>query len=439
MMLVGASAFLEGLARFVSIDFAGQGGHGDAAVDFRAASLFWRDISPYEPEGLRLIGLLRVGFGHPPTTPFWFLPLADLPYVTMAQIVAWLGLAMTLAQIAIGVVVLRFPLPFATTLLAFGLVTASEPVLEHARVVQLSAWIAFAYALAWCWLRQRRDFSAGLVLGCACSLKLFPGLVVLYLVWTGRWRAALGAAASFSVISCVMTSRWGFHAWLAFFQQQGDIAERWLGHIRNASLHGIVRRSLSPLCGQATISESALKWTTTLAGLCVLGAAIWLLSRARRRKPDVATFDFSFALVCALSAFLNPWVWEHYSVILFLPVLIATRALVEGTRGDWQRWQLGALTFGGVIRRVTILAGGSAFLLAFVGSQTHEYLSTTRTWTTYCSGVGSAEVRSWLLRQMQYLVAATWAPWLLVLLVLGLLLALQHPTHSLTEETPRPH
>src|SRR5688500_17425753 len=46
----------------------------DALADWKGARLFVLGQSPYTAEGLAAIG--QSSMGHPPTTPFWYLPLA---------------------------------------------------------------------------------------------------------------------------------------------------------------------------------------------------------------------------------------------------------------------------------------------------------------------------------------------------------------------------
>src|SRR5262245_40601470 len=74
LLSAGAQWLLRAVYQFVITDWTAAW-HYDAGVDWSAAQLFWRGISPYSPEGLALVDV--AAFGHPPTTPFWFLPLAQ--------------------------------------------------------------------------------------------------------------------------------------------------------------------------------------------------------------------------------------------------------------------------------------------------------------------------------------------------------------------------
>jgi alpha-1,2-mannosyltransferase len=252
-------------------------------VDWKAANLFWRGISPYSPEGLEYVGV--TDFGHPPTTPFWVLPLADLDHTQFAAFIGTLNLGMALALVAIVVYALGFPMPALVTALVFGVVESRPTALEHFRVIQISVWIAFAYALAWRWLRTGQDVKAGLALGCACTLKLFPALMVVFLLLERRWRAVATMGGAFLAVAAIMTWRWGLGAWTSFFEQQGPIAARALLDWRNASIHGVIRRAFNDVCLRGSIHDFAPTLVIWLVAVASLGAAVWLWRRAHQHQP----------------------------------------------------------------------------------------------------------------------------------------------------------
>jgi hypothetical protein len=152
----------------------------DGFFDLVGARAFWAGESPYDPAVLARAGL--TGMGHPPTTFFWFLPLAGLdPHplnlalgtVTMVLLGAHAGL-------------LAFELGGARWLAAVPLLAAAilstEWMENHLELGQISMWIAFLYLGGWIALRRGRDVLAGVCLGAACTLKLFPGVMLVYLL-----------------------------------------------------------------------------------------------------------------------------------------------------------------------------------------------------------------------------------------------------------------
>src|SRR5437899_11714613 len=61
------------IPRYLPKDWS-QAHEHDGFVNWIAARLYLLGQSPYSAESLASIGV--PGFGHPPTTAFWFLPLA---------------------------------------------------------------------------------------------------------------------------------------------------------------------------------------------------------------------------------------------------------------------------------------------------------------------------------------------------------------------------
>src|SRR5690242_14738653 len=63
----------QSLPRYLPKDWS-QAHANDGLVDWTAARYYLAGKSPYSAEALNELG--TYGFGHPPTTAFWFIPLA---------------------------------------------------------------------------------------------------------------------------------------------------------------------------------------------------------------------------------------------------------------------------------------------------------------------------------------------------------------------------
>lgn len=425
VVLYWAGFFIrDALGQFSMIDWR-RAGKGDVAVDWKAAQLFWRGISPYSPEGLKSVGVLA--FGHPPTTPFWFLSLFELEHATFAQVIGILNMGLALALAGIVVFTLRWPIPGLLTALVFGMVQAMPTAIEHAQVIQVSVWLAVAYALAWRWLRNERDVAAGMALGLACTLKFFPGVMVLYLLACRKWRAVFAAALSFLTVAVVMTWRWGIAVWPLFFEQQTTIAKRWLTDVRNGSLHGIVRRAFVDLCEKAPPGDPRATVLILGGAVLLLAAGGWLWRRARARQPERVVLDRSFALFSLLSVFLNPWVWEHYFYLLVLPALIGWHAVAtDGFRvlHAWTRRRVSSL-------RLLVASAGAVLAATPTYAAYLAYRQTFRiNWDAHkaaCESHGDAALQGWLVQQARFFETINWVPWVLFISLFMVLLAYRVP------------
>lgn len=307
----------------------------DGKVDWIGAKAYWARQDPYSTEAIRKSGLAAVGgFGHPPTTPFWFLPLARLSLQMMSvalSLIVTMALAWQLLLLFTGV---GAPMPLLLSWVTLGVVLSRQWSIESFHAAQISPMIGFLYVGAWWFLREELELEAGGLLGLACSMKLFPGVMVLYLLVTKRWRGVIAACAAYLFVALVMTERYGFRSWGEFFTQQHGVADRWLGNSYNASLHGIVFRLFHPSCESlAPVDRLPVVVSSLLALALLAGATVLVL----RRRPST---DLSFSLFSLLSVFLSQWVWDHYYVLLLLPLVVVPGALVRSWRGGVERWKV---------------------------------------------------------------------------------------------------
>jgi alpha-1,2-mannosyltransferase len=330
--LAGATAVLAAIATCALLVRAAlamvarlRGHPWDGVVDWASARSFWAGENPYAAATIVKNGLGGWGgIGHPPTTAFWFLPFARLELGSLSQALALVVVFLLSVHLVLVCTELRLARPLLVSSLLFALVLSTPWFIDHLEVAQISELIAFAYVLAWFDLRRGQEVRAGVVLGLATTLKLFPALLVLYLLVTRRLRAFAAACASFAAVALVMTARFGWASWPLFFSQQAEIARRWTGHIRNGSLHGVVLRLATRGCAVQVPTRPDVSVAVTGLSLALIAAALWFERRARGAP---GAFDLSFALLCTLSAFLNPWTWEHYDVLLILPLLIVAVAV----------------------------------------------------------------------------------------------------------------
>ena len=219
----------------------------DGFVDWTSAQSFWAHENPYDATVMLRHDIARFGgVGHPPTTAFWFLPFAALSLNGMSTSLGIIVLGMLFVQLFIICRELGLPRPLLFASTWYALTVPAPWFFWHISLAQVSVPIAFFVVIGWYCLRHGRDVSAGVSLGLAASFKLFPGVLMLFLLVTGRVRAFLASVIAFGTVAALMTARFGADAWFMFFVQQREIGRQWIGHIRNRSFHGIVLRLLAP-------------------------------------------------------------------------------------------------------------------------------------------------------------------------------------------------
>ena len=321
----------------------------DILLDWNGARVLRQGKNPYQPEGQRegrgrewiaIAGPnLPFNLGHPPTTLVWFLPLARLDLEAARQVWDELTLLLLFFHIALIASELSLPSPLVTTALLVGAVLSTSWMQDHLGVGQLSEAIAFLYAIAWLHLRRGRDAAAGIALGLACTLKFYPATVVLLLLFRGRWRAVLGAAAAWAAVAVPITWRLGVTSWWLFLEQARPYTARWLAHISNASLAGILQRVHYSTCLAGDVYRTTWQpgaWAATSLSLALILLS-WRLGRGIHRGGEAV--DLPFALFTTVSMITGPYSWEHYDVTLILPLLVVAAALARArTRGLGWEW-----------------------------------------------------------------------------------------------------
>jgi hypothetical protein len=378
----------------------------DLILDWNGARVLRQGVNPFSPEGLKMVGATpELGFGHPPTTYLWLLPLADRTLPEAKR--AWnaFTVALVYAQSAMAVFELALPFPWLTAPLVGSALLSSSFMREHLYVGQLATLISFWYVLAWLLLRRRRDLAAGVALGLAATLKFYPGLPIVLLALCRRWRCTAGAALGWGVPAAGVTAVIGWRAWLQFLEQARPYTVAWLPHLRNASLHGIVQRIHYPICEYGAAIRPLWEAGTYYASAATLAltAALWWQTR-RDARPGGA-IDVPFAMFVCASLLGSPYYWEHYNVTLMLPLVIAATAVVR------------ARAVG--LPRVGWIAGGAS-VAAIVWMLAIDVRLKNRLWERYYGPHPPSHLKLHLFEVL------SWAPAPACLALLALLLGWAH-------------
>lgn len=163
------------------------------------------------------------------------------------------------------------------------------------------------FASAWLAIRRgtsRGEFVAGGLVGVATMIKIFPGILVVWFLLTGRPRAALAALAAMAVLVVATVPVTGIGPWLDYptvLLNLGPVVDP--------------RDALAPTVWLSEVVPPAIaRVVVTTGGIAViLGTA--------RRLPEAS----SFAIAVSVSVLIAPAVYHHYLAIFVLPLLIAVR------------------------------------------------------------------------------------------------------------------
>jgi hypothetical protein len=275
---------------------------------------------------------------HPPFDAVLFLPMTFLPYDV--AIYLWSVFSVVLYCVTIWIILRELKIELAThwKVLLAGLALCWYPFQAHIALGQISLLVIVC--LVWCWalLRRGRDLPAGVLLGIACLIKLFPGVIVVYLLLRRRWRAAGAAIATLAAGGLLTLAVVGVPDTIDFFRRVAP-----LNGLANApvpinyALSGVFHR----LFGDGLWVNPAVSapWVVSpLATLCSLALTALLAFIVWRSPATLHADDTTFSLACLVMLLASPITWQHIFPLLLLP--LALLALDLARRFDRRRLAL---------------------------------------------------------------------------------------------------
>ncbi|MFJ1538574.1 glycosyltransferase family 87 protein [Micromonospora chalcea] len=363
---VAVAALAAAVTVFLSVA-AVRHGFFDLQVYYGALTYWARD-------GGEIYDFLRsgtqYGFTYPPFAALVMLPMAYLPW--NAAIVV----SVTLTVLASAVVIWRLLDPVArrsgwtrwfALAVALCLAAAYEPMRETVNFGQVNMLLLFLVAVDLLWLLPARSRWAGVGIGLATAIKLTPGIFIVYLLVTGRWRAALttvGTAAVATLVAAGLFPDASREFWTEALWNTDRVGE--LAFVSNQSLRGVVAR-LDPQ------HPSTIAWLA----LVLLTLVVWAWrSRAAVAAGDEAT---GLALTGAVMCLVSPVTWVHHLVWL-LPglILLVDNGMAAPARGRRRRLLLAAALIGYALlcsRIVWSWEKDFTGMDGFLGSNTYVWIS----------------------------------------------------------------
>jgi hypothetical protein len=234
-------------------------------------------------------------FFYPPPFALLVLPFALIPGDVGVLVWTWLLIGTSLAAIAI------LPVSTRTRYLVLLLAAVSWPLIYAIKLGQVGSLLLLLFALTWRWLD--RPWAFGVATGLGTVIKLQPGLVIAWAVVTGRRRAAAVGIAVFLVLAALITIGAGTQPWLDWLAVLGNVSRPVLAE----NDQGIGRQAF--LAGVPEAAATIIHYANVAAVIVVTFIAV-------QRATPVA----SFMAVVVASQFVSPVLWDHYALLLLLPV-----------------------------------------------------------------------------------------------------------------------
>jgi alpha-1,2-mannosyltransferase len=320
-----------------------------------AATRWWtdgRDLYDYaQPD--RLQGLLY--FTYPPFAALLLLPFAVMDFdLAVALFTAGTALAVAVTTWWLVAPVARergWPRWFAVGL-ALPLVFAIEPIRETITLGQINMLLIVLILADLLFAVPGRWRLAGAGIGLATALKLFPGIFIVYLLVTRRFRAAAVAsatAAGATLLAAAAAPRASWQFWTDALWSTERVGR--LDYTANQSLQGLLARLSAPQ------PPSRAVWLVLV--VLVMAFGLWRAARAARAGDEVA----GLTLTGLVAALISPITWTHH-VYWFVPALVLLVAAASAPGPVRRRAGLIALA---IIAYAVIAFGVVSFVTFGVG------------------------------------------------------------------------
>ncbi len=312
-----------------------------------ASACNYREGRPvYEPQEIRLAH--HMGYRrrpnqvflernlHPPTSILLVIPLSRLSYPD--ALLTWnvlsllpLGISLYLAARGLGIRLTPW-----SALPLYVLLLVCKPLRQQLLQGQLNLVLLVLIVGVWWADRTGRPVWAGILLGAATAIKLFPGFLFLYFVLQRRWRAVAAGAASIVVLTMWTVAVLGIESYRDYIVDVIPTLGSWRSWWPNVSLLGFWSKLFDPNSNVGTTIPLVRSPLLARAGTwisCALAvvAVVVVVRRARSRSER----DHAFATCITAMLLVSPIVWDHYFLLLLLPIALLWTSLPISGPARW--------------------------------------------------------------------------------------------------------
>lgn len=270
---------------------------------------------------------------HPPSAVLLGLPFAGLDFADAFAL--WNVLSLLFLAASAWLIVRELHLPFSPwdLLPAITLMLLCYPFWHQMVHGQLNLLLLLLLTASWAADRRGHPHWAGTLVGLAVAIKLFPGFVFVYFVFRREWtavRTGLLALAGITALTCVLI---GPETYPNYFLEVLPRTSQWRMEWPNLSLSGVWCKLFEPSRRLYPIEIVPLAQVPVLAFLGMAGtllAVTAILAAAAACLRSARDWDLLFALTMVGMLLVSPITWDHYLLLLLLPVVVVWQRLPRG-------------------------------------------------------------------------------------------------------------
>jgi hypothetical protein len=265
---------------------------------------------------------------HPPTAVLLALPLAALNYPDAVLVWNLLSLAALFVSLRLVARALSLPVSAWSVAPLLALLLLCSPVLVTLFYGQLTLVLLLLLTGTWIAHRSKRPITAGILLGLAAAIKLFPAFLLVFFVLRRQWKTVAAAMVSLLVVTALTAAVLGVDTYWTYARDVVPRVALFRSGWNNVSLPGLWTKLFDPgITRIEPVWESMLMaqtgtWLSCCLVVIVLG---WITLR------DDQDDDRAFALTVTAMLLVSPITWDHYATLLLLPLALAWTRLTAAT------------------------------------------------------------------------------------------------------------
>lgn len=300
---------------------------------------------------------------HPPTSVLLALPLGWLEFSQAFAVWNILSLACLAASLYLLARGLALPwtwewiVPLATILLA------CRPFWHQMIQGQMNLMLLLMLTSCWAAARAGRPYLAGGMLAVAAAVKLYPAFMLVYFLGRKDYRAIAATFGFWVLIGTATIMILGWDSCLGFFRDVLPVTSGFRRHCVNMLLVGFWHRLFDNPTVDDVPDDSffgpALAWALTALSVAAIA---WAVLRSARRAATTEAADCAYGLAVIGALLASPITWDHYLLLLMLPLAFDRRWWPAACSGNLFVLLLGLLFMLDprlVIRHVQILYNAS--------------------------------------------------------------------------------
>lgn len=248
-------------------------------------------------------------FLYPPFALFIFLPFSLCSISIAGKVFTVFSLVCLFLSFLILYKIHNIQFLSKTGLLLMGLTFLSFPVRFTLGMGQINFLILVLIVYFLYYLQHKEKMKSSIFLGLTYAIKLFPFLLLVYLMIKKEWKVIFGTVMVLFITLLLSLGIVSPQVLLHYLLQLPSLSNSWPTAYYNQAISGFI--------SHIGISKGSEVIRLILSGILLLVSFFALF----KKKKKQTTNDLSIGYIVTLSLLINPFSWQHHFAFLIIPFI----------------------------------------------------------------------------------------------------------------------